>query len=232
MILKQIIEIDGVIETLSGLRIGGGEGIIEIGGIDSPIIRNPINKQPYIPGSSIKGKMRSLMELQEGKVEKNTGAPHKHHHHSDKCKDNCKINYDCIKDKCPICMLFGASADDKSDIGPGRLIFRDCLLNEESKNQLKNFKINEGWDSEIKTEVSVNRWNAQSSGLRKIERVPAGVRFDLKISIRLFDDDDKNRIISLLKKGIDLIEKDALGGSGSRGYGKVVFNIDWEQYGT
>ncbi|MBE0448925.1 MAG: type III-A CRISPR-associated RAMP protein Csm3, partial [Actinobacteria bacterium] len=75
--LENIKELRGRLTNITGLRIGGNEGIVKIGGIDSPIIRNPMTGEPYIPGSSLRGKMRSLLELKEGKVEPN-GEPHKY----------------------------------------------------------------------------------------------------------------------------------------------------------
>src|SRR3989338_11494456 len=61
--------ITGIMQCVSGLRIGGSKDTIEIGGMDNPIIRNPLDKFPYIPGSSIKGKMRSLLEWEiDGKL--------------------------------------------------------------------------------------------------------------------------------------------------------------------
>jgi CRISPR-associated protein Csm3 len=52
------------IEVLTGLHIGIGSDKPEIGGIDNPVIKDPISKLPYIPGSSIKGKLRSLLETE------------------------------------------------------------------------------------------------------------------------------------------------------------------------
>lgn len=201
----------GIIKCLSGLRVGGSGGIIEIGGVDNPIIRNPINGLPYIPGSSIKGKMRSLLELEKGKIMSN-GDPHKHDKNI------------CEKNNCEICILFGSSAGDGSQLGPGRLIFRDCYLTENSRNDLQKMKEREGLNySEIKTEVNINRWTAKSiSGPRQMERVPAGTSFDFELAIRVFENDNDN-LVSYIKEGLKLIQNDALGGCGSRGCGRVKF---------
>jgi CRISPR-associated protein Csm3 len=46
----------------TGLHIGGGSMSLDIGGIDKAVVRDPLTKHPYLPGSSIKGKMRSILE--------------------------------------------------------------------------------------------------------------------------------------------------------------------------
>lgn len=207
--LSSYNKITGSIRCLSGLRVGGSGGIIEIGGVDNPIIRNPLTGEPFIPGSSIKGKMRSLLELEKGKVD-DSGGPHKYSSH-------CKV------ERCEICLLFGSSAGDGSELGPGRLIFRDCCLNKKSYENLLEMKKREGFNfSEVKTEASIDRWSAKAVP-RQVERVPAGTSFDFEIAIRLFEKDDIDDLISHIKKGLTLIENDALGGCGSRGYGRVQF---------
>jgi CRISPR-associated protein Csm3 len=54
--------ITSTIEVETGLHISGGEGKLDIGGIDKLVVRDPISEHPYIPGSSIKGKLRSILE--------------------------------------------------------------------------------------------------------------------------------------------------------------------------
>ncbi len=219
--LKAIKQLKGKLTNLTGLGIGGNEGIIKIGGIDSPIVRNPMTDEPYIPGSSLKGKMRALLELQMGKI-KSDGKPHKYN------------KEECLSEPCAICLLFGASAGDDSQIGPGRLVFRDCFLTEESREKFKKLREDEGWNfSEAKMEVSINRWTSESVGLRTIERIPPGAEFDFELIIRLFEGDDEEQIEKYIKQGLNLIQKDALGGSGSRGYGKVQFlglTLDGEKF--
>lgn len=202
--------IKGEIECITGLHIGGSADTIEIGGMDNPIIKHPITGFPYIPGSSIKGKMRSLLELKYGLFEQN-GDVHRY----------------CGKKDCHICRIFGTSADT-SEIGPGRLIIRDAHLTESSIEELKKLKRDKGLPySEEKYENSINRINARANP-RPIERVPAGIRFYFELVYRIFDTDDSGKIdidlIKYIKEGLKLIENDALGGSGSRGSGKVKFN--------
>lgn len=202
--------IKGEIECITGLHIGGSADTIEIGGMDNPIIKHPITGFPYIPGSSIKGKMRSLLELKYGLFERN-GDIHRY----------------CDKKDCPICRIFGTSSD-KSVIGIGRLIVRDAHLTENSIDELKKLKRDKGLPySEEKYENSINRINARANP-RPIERVPAGIKFYFELVYRVFDIDDSGKtdidLIKYVKEGLKLIENDALGGSGSRGSGKVKFN--------
>jgi len=130
MKLVTIKTIKGQIKVLTGLHIGAGSDAIEIGGMDNPIIRDPATKLPYIPGSSIKGKMRSLMELFliSDKIVNNNGNP-------------CS----CGKADCPICRVFGTAVnrnrnniEDNTKRGPTRLIVRDSFINNEYLEKHKN----------------------------------------------------------------------------------------------
>lgn len=222
MKLVEYKKITGDIELISGLHIGGSVESTQIGGMDSFVIRLAHNNMPYIPGSSIKGKMRSLLELKYDKVDVSkdkegniVGNVHKH----DKNK--------CIEDKCIICHLFGISASgDIAALGPSRLIVRDCLIDEENETNKHIMEISEGLPfSESKMEVTIDRirGSAMGRGLRNIERVPAGTVFKLDMTLRVFEGDAENLIDSILE-GLALIQADCLGGSGSRGYGRVKFS--------
>jgi len=209
MRLEKIVPITGVIELLTGLHIGAGSETTQIGGVDNPIIRSPKDGNPYIPGSSLKGRMRALLELYLDKLDSN-GNIHRYN------EDSCKDNY------CPICYLFGAPANTEAPIGPGRLIVRDCMIDESLEPNLKIKQESPGLPyTEEKTEISINRITSDVGGsLRKTERVPAGVKFRLDISLRKFEGDPDSLLKNLLV-GLALLQKDALGGSGSRGYGKI-----------
>ena len=212
--------ITGIMQCVSGLRIGGSKDTIEIGGMDNPIIRNPLDKFPYIPGSSLKGKIRSLLEWDiEGKLGQD-GNVHK-------CKDST----------CPICRIFGVT-DDEAKFGPGRAIFRDGWVTEKFKDKLKELQLKKGLlYVEEKTETAIDRLKgkAKDGSLRQYERVPAGTEFLFRIDYRVFDinDDegkgDKGKVdndnFQWLLHGLWLLEQDALGSSGSRGYGQIRFGI-------
>lgn len=219
MKLKGYKNIEGSIEVITGLHIGGSTTIIEIGGKDNPVIKHPITKEPYIPGSSLKGKMRSLLEWKLGKIDtihdsKNYGEVHKW----------------CNNKSCPICVIFGTSADE-AGLGPTRLIVRDAVLNDDYK---KNQKIKDSsWTvldlTEDKYENTINRITARANP-RNSERVVSGVEFSFKMSYRVFENGDNGKsdedLFSNVLDGLKLIEKDALGGAGSRGCGQVKFMID------
>ena len=203
--------ISGEIETKTGLRIGGSSDTIEIGGIDNPVIRDGKSNKPYIPGSSLKGKARTLLEWYLGKINKD-GKPHV-----------------CQDENCFICRSFGISAGENDvKFGPGRLLFRDSFLTEESNKELQELKEKTGQDfTEVKTENTLNRLDS-SAMPRQIERVPAGVKFEFELIYKVFDMNDDGKVdkenYEVLKKGLKLLELDAIGGSGSRGYGKIKFN--------
>ncbi len=213
--MKQLVikTLKGKIKVETGLHIGAGNDVIEIGGMDNPIIRNPKTKMPYIPGSSIKGKMRSLMEWKLGKVEENNGKP-------------------CSCGKCVVCRVFGVSAANKTEDkelaskrGPTRLIVRDAELSNES---MEAYDKNGVPLIEEKHENTINRITAEANP-RPIERVVPGTLFDFEISYRVLDtenDDgkkDEQNFKEVVLKSLALLQLDYLGGGGSRGNGKISF---------
>jgi CRISPR-associated protein Csm3 len=197
------------IELISGLHIGNSKETAEIGGVDSPIVRRKDNNQPYIPGSSLKGKIRSLLEITHGKV--------------DTFKEGSHI----------IGKLFGAIG--KEDQTPSRLIVRDSYM---SPFWVKKLDESENTDlqyTEVKFENSIDRLTgtAKNGAIRQIERVPAGAKFEVEFVMNIVASSDaeadKNEadFRQLLKAGFKLLEDDYLGGSGSRGYGQLKFS-DWK----
>jgi CRISPR-associated protein Csm3 len=211
MKLIKFKRITGTIRVVTGLHIGGGDAAMEIGGMDNPIIRNKANNEPYIPGSSLKGKMRSLMEWKENKLVSSKGDVHQ-----------CQSDNDAKN--CPICRVFGVSASNNIKIGPTRLVIRDAHLSKKSKDLFKD-----GAPLvEEKSENTINRITAMANP-RPIERVIPGTEFDLDISFKILDldndngDNDTKNFNEILLKALALLEKDYLGGGGSRGNGKIKF---------
>lgn len=210
--------IEGTIEVATGLHIGGSTAIIEIGGKDNPVIKHPLTKEPYIPGSSLKGKMRSLLEWQLDKISMDASDKKTYGFHS------------CTALDCPVCVIFGTSADN-ADLGPSRLIVRDAVICPEYKAEVS--QKDSSWTvfelTEDKYENSINRITARANP-RNFERVVSGVRFKFNMSYRVFTHDDPKRaddeaLFSHVLDGLRMIERDALGGAGSRGCGQVKFNI-------
>lgn len=199
-------KITGKIECVSGLHIGGSADQIEIGGVDLPIIKHPISGEPYIPGSSLKGKMRSQLEKRLGKVS-DSGEP-------------CK----CGNDVCLVCKVFGAHMNPRSKTGATRLLVRDAKLTEEKRVEYKKLLEEKGASYlEKKVENIVNRKTGTAEHPRSQERVPAGAQFDVEFVVQLHDTDNEHEIIEFVKKGLKEIEDTYLGGYGSRGSGQVKF---------
>lgn len=196
--LKKKIIYTGTIVLKTGLHIGGTNTALNIGGPDKFVVRNPITQLPYIPGSSLKGKMRSLIELAYGETDNGSVT-----------KDpNTKAG-----------KLFGLSSDIENG-HPSRIIVRDGEL--KNPEELSNTDL---LYTESKTEVTINRITAKANP-RTFERVPAGAKFNLEMVLNIFDGDDEDELKNTIKKAIELLEDDYLGGNGSRGYGQVKIKLN------
>lgn len=211
--MKQLVKkirINTTITLVTGLHIGGSKDNVEIGGIDNPVIKLAIKKgQPYIPGSSLKGKMRCLLEQIKGS----------------KLGENPEIND-----------LFGAAEKKEKSIKgcPSKIIVRDAYLTDESIELLEKSEELDMPYTENKYENTIDRITGTTvkGGIRQTERVPAGVSFALEFVINVCkneESDDSNASLALFKDAINALENDYLGGSGSRGYGQVRFG-EWEYY--
>lgn len=213
MQLTQIQNITGKIVLKTGLHIGAGDTEMRIGGTDNPVVKDPLTGQPYIPGSSLKGKIRSLLEWRYGLASVAGGKPYSFkqykeggHPHGD----------DLLR-------LFGGAPEKEIDelvarIGPTRLAFWDCPLDAEWKEKVadaRNLLV-----TEAKSENSINRISGVAENPRFTERVIAGAEFDFRLSFKVLGDEN---LLPMLTTGLRLLELDSLGGSGSRGYGKVEF---------
>lgn len=207
--LVKIQKLQGRLELLSGLRIGASEGEIRIGGVDNQVIRHPHSNQPYIPGSSLKGKVRGLLEWLSGAVRP---APLSYADLS---------RAPLVK---PILQLFGVGGGELNEqqaleLGPTRLAFWDAPLREQ---WVRSVEENNHFLVEIKTENRIDRIRGVAKDPRQAERVPSGAEFDFTLSIKLLNiDGDGAALRAVLFRGLRLLELDSLGGSGSRGYGKV-----------
>jgi CRISPR-associated protein Csm3 len=207
--LQKKIFVKGIIKAETGLHIGGTNSQMGIGGLDNLIIRNPLNQKPIIPGSSLKGKMRALLELTKGK-----------YNIEGKDKDKGKVGNDP-----EITALFGMSADKKNmETHASRLIVRDAELSNDSISEWDNTDM---LYSESKTEVVINRLTSAAIP-RSFERVPAGAEFAFEMVVNVVSEDDniaekEKQLLQLLAEGMQLLQDDYLGGNGSRGYGKIRF---------
>lgn len=192
-LLKKIV-INTRIEVLTGLHIGGSDDSVEIGGIDNPVIKIATKKgQPYIPGSSLKGKIRSLLEQIAG---------------SAKVGGNERINN-----------LFGYSADNL----PSKIIVRDAYLDAISAEELEKNDLLDMPYTENKWENTIDRVRGIAEHPRQAERVPVGAKFNAQFILNIWKEGEEADLLGLLKKGMKALEADYLGGSGSRGYGQIKF---------
>lgn len=218
------IRLSGEIEALSGILIAGGAEEIEIGKIDKIFIRDPITRLPYIPGSSLKGVMRSMLEYKYGKIPEGEKA------------------HNCNDPDCEICRVFGTAKD--SYWGPTRIHVIDGSLTKETKVKLENHGL---WNyTELKTENFINRIFGKAESPRTFERVPPGSKFYLNIDYFIYSGTllligqaaelSKEQINKVNEKlncdkdleyfkyvleSLILAEDHGLGASISRGYGKV-----------
>jgi len=212
-------KIGTTMELLSGLHIGDSKETTEIGGIDSPVVRRKDNREPYIPGSSIKGKIRCLLEQVRGIS----------------VVGNCE----------EVNKVFGIA--EKTNTISSRLIFRDAyMVKDEVFTKLEKGEFTDMPFTEMKVENTIDRikGKAKDGGIRNIERIPAGARFNIEIVVNIVDDNweankpdhemqlvhqtKKKEVFSMLQEGIKLINNDYLGGSGSRGYGHVKIDLPGE----
>lgn len=208
MLVKKI-KYTAKIKLLSNLHIGGTNTSMAIGGVDKFVVRNPIDQKPYIPGSSLKGKMRSLFELATGTykaIERDQG-----YNYGPSTNRNDKSG-----------SLFGTSA---SNVGqPSRLIVRDAPMTDGQEDKLSRTDL---YLTESKTEVSIDRIKA-SANPRTNEVVPRGVLFDFEAVLNIFSGDDEATLCQSFETAKRLLEDDYLGGNGSRGYGHIAFE-DWRK---
>jgi len=194
-LIKKIVY-SGTIELVTGLHIGGSNTALNIGGPDNFVVRNPISNLPYIPGSSLKGKLRALSELYNGEVSGN-GSP----------------SSDCTKGSG---LLFGTAADNRMGHA-SRIIVRDAELC--NADDLKNTEL---YCAESKTEANINRITSKANP-RTFERVPAGAKFRYEMVLNIFEGEDEAGMKRTLEQAMKLLEDDYLGGNGSRGYGQIRF---------
>lgn len=199
--LSHYIKVTSAIELLTGMHIGGSKDEVKIGGIDNPVIKNPITNLPYIPGSSLKGRFRMALELKynDTTLEKKGTGPSQDPNNVSK-----------------VVKLFG-SGNAKTSEEPTRFIFRDA-------NLLVGYEDYAITEEKIEVKIDRNKLAAFEGGNRIQERVPAGAKFDFEVMIRVFEGDDEKLFISRLNEAKKIVELEFLGGSGSRGYGQVKFD--------
>ena len=219
--------ITGDILVLTGLHIGGSTVGLEIGGIENPVIKDALTDSPVIPGSSLKGKLRSLMEWRLGLIEQHPKHGGYQAYSCDELKQE-EPSHEADKAKwqnaLALARIFGPASDDRkvhAVAGPTRLIVRDAFLTVDSKRNLQR-NLGEGSFTEVKTENALDRVTSEANP-RPLERVPAGSVFALSMIVDKFEPNDHHLIQHLLS-AMSLLESSYLGGGGSRGSGQIQFN--------
>lgn len=201
------LEITGKIKIMTGLHIGGSKEFSAIGAVDSPVMRDTYSNMPFIPGSSLKGKLRFLLQEKYGKKARDEKTNH---------------NDDDLRVK----RLFGSSNDKKDEKSfKSRLYFSDSFIsNEKDLNKMGIEQM-----TEVKFENTINRFTAIANP-RQIERVIRGTEFDMSVIYNADSKEDLREDIKNLKEAFELLEYDYLGGNGSRGYGRVkIENLELNQ---
>ncbi len=227
------VVITGGICLKTGLHIGGAAAGLDIGGLDNPIIRHPVTREPYLPGSSLRGKIRSLLE-------RAYNLP------LNKKVQDVRL-HECFEEtayeQCTICHVFGVSPGERergtaqgersdrrgewASFKPTRLVVRDVALHPDSKAELETADTDLPY-TEVKWEASIDRITSAAVP-RQNERVPAGTRFEpfeMIYTIYRLNNGDWERDVEWLRtlfEGMRLLEDDYLGGYGSRGAGKIAF---------
>lgn len=191
--LVKIISKSGVMTVVDGVHVGKGQNS-EIGGVDNPIVKNEFTHEPYIPGSSLKGKMRFGAEVAKGMT------------------DVCR----CGKKECMICTLFGSLNKD-GNCGPGRLIVYDMELTEEFKNKESVVAIRNS------TAIDRATGTAKNKSLRQFEVIEKGTQLNYRIDIKVYEGDNEEKLIKFVDKALETVEKTGLGGKISTGCGHVTF---------
>uniref|UniRef100_A0A7C4GGJ6 CRISPR system Cms endoribonuclease Csm3 n=1 Tax=candidate division WOR-3 bacterium TaxID=2052148 RepID=A0A7C4GGJ6_UNCW3 len=201
--------VSGRIRLVSGTRVGGSQGGLKIGGVDLNVITDPQGR-PYLPGSSLKGKLRSLTErVLEASV-------------SDRGMHTCGKKDEYAK--CDVCRTYGTLKSFEGVPTLTRLVARDVFLDESSITEEMRANMDMEF-TEVKFETAIDRVSgtALKRSLRQVERVPAGAVFrPAEFVFNVYEENDKG-LLRCLFVAMELLEDDYLGGMGSRGYGKVKF---------
>jgi CRISPR-associated protein Csm3 len=252
------IRIESTLLVETGLHIGGGGETLDIGGLDKPVIRDPLTQQPYLPGSSIKGKLRSILERLHNKPVNRRGSRDTYRYESDdvvngytEISNGQFVTFEGAR-TCPVSRLFGSTGSrcwiptsevttdieveaktSEQTIGnirhtkvigrnaPARLIVRDCHLEPQSAEKLK--RVDTGlYMTEWKFENGIDRITSAANP-RQVERVPAGSEFKFELVYTIENEDHVIEDLKNLAIALAILEDDALGGHGSRGYGKIKF---------
>ena len=194
---KILIQAELTVET--GLHIGGSNDYAPIGAVDSVFVRDPFTRQPIIPGSSVKGKMRTLLA---------------------KARNGARMVQSPAEDEKVVRRLFGATGEKQVLLS--RLQFSDLFINRKAERKFEKLDT-DTYMGEVKFENTIERGTGTAMP-RQIERVPRGTTFDFLLIYNIENEEELNEDMEVLAQGFRLLQLDYLGGHGSRGYGRVSFS--------
>ena len=194
---KILIQAELTVET--GLHIGGSNDYAPIGAVDSVFVRDPFTRQPIIPGSSVKGKMRTLLA---------------------KARNGARMVQSPAEDEKVVRRLFGATGEKQVLLS--RLQFSDLFINRKAERKFEMLDT-DTYMGEVKFENTIERGTGTAMP-RQIERVPRGTTFDFLLIYNIENEEELNEDMEVLAQGFRLLQLDYLGGHGSRGYGRVSFS--------
>ena len=230
--------LEGELHCETGLHVGAGKGSLEIGGSDNPVVKDS-HGRPYVPGSSLRGKLRSLLEQSSG-----LAVPSELVFLSRRKGQEVRIHQSDRPDD-EICLLFGRNPGrmervageplDSTQATPARLAVYDAPLVMDSITASMRENLDDEL-TEVKSENSIDRITSLANP-RTLERVPAGATFQVRIVMDVLCDEDAPLFLRVIE-GLRLLEDDSLGGGGSRGSGRVRFDkmkLTWrsrEYYST
>jgi CRISPR-associated protein Csm3 len=216
--------LEGELQCQTGLHIGAGKGSLEIGGADNPVVKDAFGI-PYIPGSSLRGRLRSLLEQTLG-----LAVPNELVYLSKRKGQEVRIHQSDRPDD-EVCVLFGRNPGrvervtgetlEAAGATPARLTVYDAPLVVDSITPQMRENLDDEL-TEVKSENAVDRITSQANP-RTLERVPAGARFRFRMILDVLCEEDKP-LLARVAEALRLLEDDALGGGGSRGSGRVTFS--------
>jgi CRISPR-associated protein Csm3 len=193
---------NGTLHCVTGLHIGGGKDNMAIGIVDLTVVRDPLTRRPIIPGSSLKGKMRTLLAKALFRPESGKYFLSNHNEDDKRLK-----------------RLFGSS---EKPLITSRLQFVDAQMSTDSVSQFERLDT-DLYLTEIKYENTIDRLTSVANP-RQMERVSAGSEFDFRLIYLIeegVDEDEIREDCRLITEGLKLLQQDYLGGHGSRGSGRI-----------
>ena len=231
--------LSGAISVKTGLHIGAPEGPMRIGGIDKQVVRDPVSQHPFIPGTSLRGKLRSILErVFVGETfggrplafARSVGGRAGNRHECDRREEALT---------CPVCRVFGSTGrGNEGSNHPARLLVRDAFLEPESAQELQRLATGL-FMTEWKFENALDRITSAANP-RQLERVPAGSRFlfEMVYTSEGAQDAAQSELQSDLQNlltAMRWLEDSSLGGHGARGYGQIGFErvaLEWRSAET